>query len=47
MGHDGGDPGVEALVLRWPAEQANLVLLCSVEGVLSAVQQEVVRAWRG
>ena len=32
VGHGGGDPGVEALVQRWPAEQANLVVLCSVEG---------------
>ncbi len=46
-GHDGGDPGVEAVVLRWPQEEANLVVLCSTEGVMSAVRHEVVGAWRG
>lgn len=47
FGHDGGDPGVEAVVARWPGDGTNLVVLCSVEGVLRDVRDTVLAAWRG
>ncbi len=35
--HDGGDPGVEAELRRWPADEVNLVVLCSMEGLVDEV----------
>ncbi|MET0839680.1 MAG: serine hydrolase domain-containing protein [Marmoricola sp.] len=47
FGHGGGDPGVEAFVHRWPEEDVNLVVLCSMEGLLVEVRDLLVEAWRG
>ena len=33
FGHDGGDPGVDVQLRRWPADQVNLVVMCSMEGL--------------
>ena len=46
-GHGGEDPGVGVFVNRWPAEAANLVVLCSMEGIAFDVRREVLQAWRG
>lgn len=45
-GHGGGDPGVEVLVQRFPAEDANLVVLCNGEGLAGEVRDAVLEAWR-
>ena len=44
-GHGGGDPGVEAIVHRFPAD-ANLVVLCNMEGLAGQVRDAVLDAWR-
>ncbi|HET7735506.1 MAG TPA: serine hydrolase domain-containing protein [Nocardioidaceae bacterium] len=46
-GHGGGDPGVEALVHRFPDDDANLVVLCNMEGLAGEVRDAVMKAWRG
>lgn len=47
-GHGGGDPGVEALVHRWPDDDVHLVVLCNVEaGLASDVRDAMIAAWRG
>lgn len=45
-GHGGGDPGVEVLVHRFPAEEANLLVLCNMEGLAGEVRDAVLDAWR-
>jgi CubicO group peptidase (beta-lactamase class C family) len=44
LAHDGGDPGVEALLRRWPQHDTNLVILCSTEGVCDDITEEALRA---
>ena len=47
-GHGGGDPGVEALVHRWPEEDVHLVVLVNAEvGLAGEVRDAMVAAWRG
>ncbi len=47
-GHGGGDPGVEALVHRWPEDDVHLVVLINTEvGLASEVRDAMVAAWRG
>lgn len=46
FGHGGGDPGVSALVHRWPEEQANLVVLANVEDHTGELRDRVLEAWR-
>ena len=46
-GHGGGDPGVEVLVNRLPAEDVNLVVLCNSEGLAGDVRDALLDAWRG
>jgi CubicO group peptidase (beta-lactamase class C family) len=47
-GHGGGDPGVEALVHRWPAEDVHLVVLANTEvGLAGEVRDAMISAWRG
>ena len=47
-GHGGGDPGVEALLHRWPEEDVHLVVLINAEvGLASEVRDAMVAAWRG
>lgn len=45
-GHGGGDPGVETLLHRFPAEDLNLVVLCNMEGLAGEVRDAVLNAWR-
>ena len=42
FGHGGGDPGVACLVHRFPDEDADLVVLCNVEGWAADVRDEVL-----
>jgi hypothetical protein len=47
-GHDGGDPGVEALAYRWPEEDVHLVVLINTEvGLVLDVRDAMIAAWRG
>lgn len=46
-GHGGGDPGVEALVHRWPDEDLHLIVLCNTEGHAGEVRDLLVSAWFG
>ncbi len=46
FGHGGGDPGVSALVARWPGEGANLVVLGNVEEHTGELRDLVLEAWR-
>lgn len=46
-GHGGGDPGVDALVHRWPERAANLVVLCNAEDGAVEVRDAVLDTWRG
>jgi CubicO group peptidase (beta-lactamase class C family) len=47
-GHGGGDPGVEALVYRWPEDDAHLVVLVNTEvGLAVEVRDAMIAAWRG
>jgi len=47
-GHGGGDPGVEALVYRWPEEDVHLVVLINTEvGLVLEVRDAMIAAWRG
>ena len=46
FGHGGGDPGVSALVARWPDDDANLVVLSNVEEHTGEVRDLVLDAWR-
>ncbi len=47
-GHGGGDPGVEALVHRWPEEDVHLVVLVNTEvGLAGEVRDAMIAAWRG
>jgi hypothetical protein len=47
-GHGGGDPGVEALLHRWPEEDVHLVVLLNAEvGLAPEVRDAMVAAWRG
>ena len=46
FGHGGGDPGVSALVARWPDDGANLVVLANVEEHTGEVRDLVLEAWR-
>jgi CubicO group peptidase (beta-lactamase class C family) len=47
-GHGGGDPGVEALVYRWPEEDVHLVVLINTEVELAGEVRDVMfAAWRG
>ncbi len=43
-GHGGGDPGVDVLVHRWPADDVHLVVLCNTEGSTGDVRDLVVAA---
>ena len=45
-GHGGGDPGVACLVHRFPDDDANLVVLCNVEGWADDLREAVLRTWR-
>ena len=45
-GHGGGDPGVEVLIHRWPADDLDLVVLCNGEGLAGPVRDETVAALR-
>ena len=46
-GHGGGDPGVSAIVNRWPEEDLQVVALCNVDDVAVEVRDLVLEAWRG
>ncbi len=46
FGHGGGDPGVEVLVHRFPADDANLIVLCNGEDGAGDVRDAVLEAWR-
>ena len=47
-GHGGGDPGVEALVHRWPEHDVHLVVLLNTELELAVeVRQAMIDAWQG
>jgi CubicO group peptidase (beta-lactamase class C family) len=46
-GHGGGDPGVEVLVHRFPADDVNLVVLTNGEGMAGDVRDALLAAWRG
>jgi len=46
-GHGGGDPGVEVLVQRFPAQDVQVVVLCNGEGLAGDVRDAVLAAWRG
>ena len=46
-GHGGGDPGVEVLVQRFPADDVDVVVLCNGEGLAGDVRDAVLAAWRG
>lgn len=46
-GHDGGDPGAEVQAVRWPDDDAHLVVLCNMEGLTNEVCHQVVAAWKG
>jgi CubicO group peptidase (beta-lactamase class C family) len=47
-GHGGGDPGVEALLHRWPDDDVHLVVLCNVEaGLAGEVRDLMIAAWLG
>ena len=45
-GHEGGDPGVEAFLERFPEDDVNLVVLCNMEGASDDVRDALVEAWR-
>jgi CubicO group peptidase (beta-lactamase class C family) len=45
-GHGGGDPGVEVLIHRFPAEDVHLIVLCNGEGLAGEVRDAVLDAWR-
>jgi CubicO group peptidase (beta-lactamase class C family) len=45
-GHGGGDPGVSCVADRFPADEANLVALCNVEGWLADLYGAVLRTRR-
>ncbi len=45
-GHGGGDPGVAVLVHRFPAEDANLMVLCNGEDGVGDVRDAVLEAWQ-
>jgi CubicO group peptidase (beta-lactamase class C family) len=48
IGHGGGDPGVEALLHRWPGDDVHLAVLLNTEaGLASEVRDAMVAAWRG
>ncbi len=47
FGHGGGDPGVSAIINRWPDEDVNIVVLCNVEDAAVDLRNEVMTAWRG
>ncbi len=48
IGHGGSDPGVDALVHRWPRDDVHLVVLLNVEaGLGGAVRDAIITAWRG
>lgn len=48
FGHDGDDPGVEALIHRWPEEDVHLVVLINADvGLAGEVRDAMVAAWRG
>ncbi len=46
-GHGGGDPGVEVLVQRFPADDVHVVVLCNGEDLAGDVRDAVLEAWRG
>ncbi len=47
-GHGGGDPGVEALVHRWPDDDVHLVVALNTEaGLAGDVRDAMIAAWRG
>ena len=46
FGHGGGDPGVEVLVHRFPADDVHLVVLCNGEGLAGDVRDTLLDAWR-
>ena len=47
-GHSGGDPGVEAVVHRWPEEDVHLVVLVNAGiGLADEIRDAMVAAWRG
>jgi len=47
-GHSGGDPGVGALLHRWPEEDVHLVVLVNTEvGLAGEVRDAMIAAWRG
>jgi CubicO group peptidase (beta-lactamase class C family) len=45
-GHGGGDPGVSAIVNRWPDDDVTIVALCNVEDLATDVRDQVIAAWR-
>jgi CubicO group peptidase (beta-lactamase class C family) len=45
--HDGGDPGVEAMVQRLAADDVNIVVLCNVEGFVDEANDAILKALRG
>lgn len=44
FGHEGGDPGVECHLRRYPADDLNLVVLCAVEDVVDDVVDLALQA---
>jgi CubicO group peptidase (beta-lactamase class C family) len=45
FGHGGGDPGVSAIVNRWPQDDVNVVVLGNVEDGVVEVRDEVMSAF--
>ncbi len=45
-GHGGGDPGVSAIVNRWPADDVHIIVLDNEESLASEVRDEVLATWR-
>jgi CubicO group peptidase (beta-lactamase class C family) len=44
-GHGGGDPGVSAIVNRWPDRDVNVIALCNVEGLAVELRDEMLAAF--
>lgn len=44
-GHTGGDPGVDTVVHRVPAEDAHVIILCNVADLAREARDAVLEAW--
>ena len=42
FGHGGGDPGISAIVNRWPEQDVTIVALCNVEDMATEVRDQVM-----